>query len=97
MFELLSNRSLRRLAGHGDKLSLKAFAKGLHDIEMGSAEEATRIFRTFETDYTGYIDMNDFLFDIRFLSQVNEVFSNSSSINYFVISILLLVDARRMH
>ncbi|KAG4069889.1 hypothetical protein HA402_009596 [Bradysia odoriphaga] len=37
-------RSLRRLADNGDKVSLAAFVKGLHDIEMGTVEDATRIF-----------------------------------------------------
>jgi len=69
-------RSLRRLADHGDKVSLAAFVKGLHDIEMGSVEEATRIFRAFESDFTGYIDMKEFLFDIRFLSKMREQIIN---------------------
>lgn len=71
---LIDYRSLRRLADHGDKVSLRAFVKGLHDIEMGSVDEATRIFKAFESDYTGFIDMNQFLFDIRYLSQVNIIF-----------------------
>ncbi|XP_037032742.1 calcyphosin-like protein [Bradysia coprophila] len=65
-------RALRRLAHHGDKVSLEAFVKGLHDIEMGSVLEATRIFNAFQTDSTGYINMKEFLFDIRFLSQMRE-------------------------
>ncbi len=51
-------------------MSVEAFVKGLHDIEMGSVTEATRIFNAFQNDNTGYINMKEFLFDIRFLSQV---------------------------
>lgn len=65
-------RSLRRLASHGDKVSLYEFVKGLHDIEMGSVQEATRIFNAFEVDFTGYIDMESFLYELRSLSSMRE-------------------------
>lgn len=59
------------MAENGDKVSLEAFVKGLKDVEMGSAEDATRIFSAFENHFTGHIDMKEFLFDIRNLSKVN--------------------------
>lgn len=72
------NRSLRRLADHGDKVSLQAFIKGLHDIQMGSVDEATKIFKAFDTDFTGYINMKEFLFDVRYLTQVKIYFLKQS-------------------
>lgn len=95
-------RALRRLADHGDKVSLEAFVKGLHDIEMGSVQDAARIFRAFETDSSGYINMKEFLFDIRYLTQVlNFRFSNSYlcfiSHNYFANCYAVDIDERRNH
>lgn len=87
-FHWLLNRSLRRLASQGDKVSLNEFVNGLHDIQMGSVEEATRIFKAFEVDFTGYIDMNTFLYELRLLSPVNDFriyqsWSISNLINYY--------------
>jgi len=69
-------RSLRRLASHGDKVSLNEFVKGLHEIEMGNVAEATLIFRAFEVDLTGYIDMEEFFFYLRHLTKMREEIIN---------------------
>jgi len=66
-------RSFRRLANHGDKLSLDAFVKGLNDVKMEcSDEEAADIFRAFDRNGTGYIDMKEFLSELRVLSLMRE-------------------------
>lgn len=63
---------MRRLADNGDELSLEAFVKALNDIKMDCTdEEAADIFREFDTNGTGHIDMKEFLFKLRVLSLVN--------------------------
>jgi len=67
-------RSLRRLAGHGDKLSINGFVKGLQDVDAGCTDdEASEIFRAFDTDGKGYIDMKEFLSELRQLSEMREI------------------------
>jgi len=66
-------RSFRRLADHGDKLSLNGFMMGLKDIKMDcSEEEASEIFRAFDVDGKGYIDMKEFMLELRVLSLMRE-------------------------
>lgn len=66
-------RSFRRLAGHGDKLSLDGFVQALKDIKMDcSQEDASEIFNAFDTDGTGHIDMKEFLFQLRLMSLARE-------------------------
>jgi len=66
-------RSFRRLADNGDKLSLDGFVKGLQDVKMECTdEEAADIFRSFDADGSGYIDMKEFLLELRVLSLMRE-------------------------
>jgi len=66
-------RSFRRLADNGDKLSLDGFVKGLQDVKMDcSDDEAADIFRSFDADGSGYIDMKEFLLELRVLSLMRE-------------------------
>lgn len=60
------------MAGHGDKLSRHAFIQALHDIKMDcTEEEAAEIFAAFDTEGNGFIDMKEFLFQLRLLSLVS--------------------------
>lgn len=60
------------MVGHGEKLSRDEFVEALQDIKMDcTQEEAAEIFSAFDTDGKGYIDMKEFLFQLRVMSLVN--------------------------
>lgn len=64
-------RSFRRLVGQGEKLTRDEFVEALQDIKMDcTQEEAAEIFAAFDTDGKGYIDMKEFLFQLRVMSLV---------------------------
>lgn len=64
-------RSFRRMADHGDHLSLDGFRKVLQDLKMDcSKEEATEIFNEHRSN--GHINIKQFLFDLRLLTELRE-------------------------
>lgn len=82
------------MAGNGDRLSLDGFVKALQDVKIGCTdEEATEIFRAFDADGKGYIDMKEFLFELRLLSLVNIKLKQKRR-NYFIISFVILGERR---
>lgn len=71
-FLFIGTRSFRRLAGNGDKLSRDGFVNALDDIKMECTDEdADEIFTAFDIDGKGYIDMKEFLSQLRLMSSVS--------------------------
>lgn len=60
------------MAGNGEQLTRDQFVEALQDIKMEcTQEEAAEIFIAFDTEGKGYIDMKEFLFQLRVMSLVS--------------------------